>query len=165
MRRACQERVARANDGATFITYRIAPQAHDERSLIPEILLPAIAHDAMLQRGLLPDFSDAVLRETREIPGPAAAVDGSVRDLRDLLWFSIDNDDSRDLDQLTTAEHSPMNRCGFWLLSRMSMRSSRKLCHRRSCIYQHDLCLHRRSDVSDAAGKIVHRPYLARRRG
>ena len=66
--------------------------------------LPAIAHDAMLQRGLLPDFSDAVLRETREIPGPAAAVDGSAQDLRDLLWFSIDNDDSRDLDQLTTAE-------------------------------------------------------------
>lgn len=66
--------------------------------------LQAIAHDAMLQRGLLPDFSDAVLRETKNIPGPAAAPDRSVRDLRDPPWFSIDNDDSRDLDQLTTAE-------------------------------------------------------------
>ena len=66
--------------------------------------LRAIAHDAMLQRGLLPDFSDAVLREAKDIPGPAVASDRSIRDLGHLLWCSIDNDDSRDLDQLTTAE-------------------------------------------------------------
>jgi exoribonuclease-2 len=59
----------------------------------------------MLQRGLLPDFSDAVLRETRDISGPAVASNSSIRDVRDLLWFSIDNDDSRDLDQLTWAEN------------------------------------------------------------
>ena len=66
--------------------------------------LRGIAHDVMLQRGLLPDFSDAVLRELKEILGPAASSDPSVRDLRDPLWFSIDNDDSRDLDQLSVAE-------------------------------------------------------------
>ena len=58
----------------------------------------------MLQRGLEPDFSDAVLQETKNIPGPAVAPDPSIRDLRDPLWCSIDNDDSRDLDQLTVAE-------------------------------------------------------------
>ena len=58
----------------------------------------------MLQRGFLPDFSDAVLHEIGNIHGPAAASEGNVRDLRHLLWCSIDNDDSRDLDQLSVAE-------------------------------------------------------------
>ena len=66
--------------------------------------LRAIAHDAMLQAGLLPDFSDAVLRETQGIHAAAAASGPAIRDLRGLVWFSIDNDDSRDLDQLTAAQ-------------------------------------------------------------
>ena len=69
--------------------------------------LRAIAHDAMLQAGLLPDFSAAVLRETEGIHAAAAASGPAVRDLRDLVWFSIDNDDSRDLDQLTAAQSRP----------------------------------------------------------
>jgi ribonuclease R len=69
--------------------------------------LRAIAHDAMLQAGLLPDFSTAVLRETDGIHAAAAASGPVVRDLRDLVWFSIDNDDSLDLDQLTAAEVRP----------------------------------------------------------
>jgi VacB/RNase II family 3'-5' exoribonuclease len=66
--------------------------------------LKAIAHDVMLRQGLLPDFSDDVLRELKAISGPAIADSPSIRDLRDLLWCSIDNDDSRDLDQLTVAQ-------------------------------------------------------------
>ena len=58
----------------------------------------------MLDRGLLPDFSAAVRAETDAIVSAATEVDPSVRDLRRLLWASIDNDDSRDLDQLTVAE-------------------------------------------------------------
>src|SRR5688572_7346435 len=68
----------------------------------PRQRLRDIAHRAMRARGLDPDFSSAVLSEARSIPGPAAAP--AVRDLRDRLWCSIDNDDSRDLDQLTVAE-------------------------------------------------------------
>jgi exoribonuclease R len=50
----------------------------------------------------LPDFSAAVVGETNAIGKPADA-DSSFRDLQSLPWVSIDNDDSRDLDQLSVA--------------------------------------------------------------
>ncbi len=65
--------------------------------------LAGIAHRAMRERGLAPDFSPKVQQELESISGPASGADG-MRDLRDLLWVSIDNNDSRDLDQLTVAE-------------------------------------------------------------
>jgi len=70
-------------------------------------LLQRIAHRAMLQRGLLPDFSSEALAELGRIQSPASINGEKVRDLRDLLWASIDNDDSRDLDQLSVAEAMP----------------------------------------------------------
>ena len=66
--------------------------------------LRSIAHAAMLQRGLLPDFSSAVIAETNQITRAAEASGAAIRDLRGLLWASIDNDDSLDLDQLSVAE-------------------------------------------------------------
>jgi len=61
----------------------------------------------MLERGLLPDFSLQALAELDGIHGPATRAEVPTRDLRSLLWCSIDNDDSRDLDQLTVAEAGP----------------------------------------------------------
>jgi len=58
----------------------------------------------MLARGFLPDFEAAVRTELAAIPGPAATEIPSARDLRGLLWASIDNDDSLDLDQISVAE-------------------------------------------------------------
>ncbi len=58
----------------------------------------------MIERGLLPDFSPAVLAETRAIAQAPMEKGPSVRDLRSLLWASIDNDTSRDLDQLSVSE-------------------------------------------------------------
>ena len=66
--------------------------------------LKAIARRAMIDRGLLPDFSDAVKGEVGRIKSHAIENDPKIRDLRGLLWASIDNDDSEDLDQLTVAE-------------------------------------------------------------
>ena len=66
--------------------------------------LRAVAHDAMVQRGLLPEFSPAVLEQTEKITGAATGSGPDIRDLRHLLWASIDNDDSRDLDQLSVAQ-------------------------------------------------------------
>jgi VacB/RNase II family 3'-5' exoribonuclease len=67
-------------------------------------MLQEIAHQAMLDRGLLPEFSPAVEGQLASLNAPATSDDQSIRDLRSLLWCSIDNDDSRDLDQLTFAE-------------------------------------------------------------
>jgi exoribonuclease-2 len=65
--------------------------------------LRAVARRAMVERGLLPDFSAAADKETAALQRSGAAADGSARDLRDLPWLSIDNDDSLDLDQLSAA--------------------------------------------------------------
>jgi VacB/RNase II family 3'-5' exoribonuclease len=70
-------------------------------------ILQRIAHRAMLERGLVPDFPVQALAELDGIHGPATRAEDSTRDLRNLLWCSIDNDDSRDLDQLTVAEAMP----------------------------------------------------------
>jgi VacB/RNase II family 3'-5' exoribonuclease len=67
-------------------------------------LLKGVARRAMLARGLLPEFSPAALNQARSITTPAVAAGPEFRDLRQLLWASIDNDDSRDLDQLTVTE-------------------------------------------------------------
>jgi VacB/RNase II family 3'-5' exoribonuclease len=64
----------------------------------------AIAEAAMRERGLDPRFPPAALAEVRALDGPPSANDGEARDLRALLWCSIDNDDSRDLDQLSVAQ-------------------------------------------------------------
>jgi exoribonuclease-2 len=67
-------------------------------------ILKAIARRAMIERGLAPDFSPEARAQTAAIALRSAAPDPSLRDLRHLLWASIDNDDSRDLDQLSVAE-------------------------------------------------------------
>ncbi len=67
-------------------------------------LLKKIALRVMTERGFYPDFSPQAIAELDAIKGPAVQTDESTRDLRNLVWCSIDNDDSRDLDQLTVAE-------------------------------------------------------------
>lgn len=69
--------------------------------------LQQIARRAMMERGLLPDFSAQAIAELDEIHGNISKVEEAIRDLRNLLWCSIDNDDSNDLDQLTVAEEIP----------------------------------------------------------
>jgi VacB/RNase II family 3'-5' exoribonuclease len=67
-------------------------------------LLKRIARQAMLDRGLEPEFPAAALNQLRSLTAPAAAAGSQMRDLRALLWASIDNDDSRDLDQISVAQ-------------------------------------------------------------
>ncbi len=69
--------------------------------------LRRVAHQAMIQRGLEPDFAPAVVAEIERMTPAAAVAGAAIRDLRGLLWASIDNDDSRDLDQLSVADTAP----------------------------------------------------------
>ncbi len=59
----------------------------------------------MRDRGFEPDFSPAALAQVAQLS--SAPPSDERRDLRDLLWCSIDNDDSRDLDQLTVSQPGP----------------------------------------------------------
>src|SRR6266496_4480993 len=79
-------------------------------------ILQSIARQAMLARGMLPDFSTEALAELARLEIPVVTADVltegplEIRDMRNLLWASIDNDDSRDLDQLTVAEAMSKNK-------------------------------------------------------
>ena len=66
--------------------------------------LRAIARQAMSERGLLPDFSPAALAQAEALGEGVGETGPAIRDLRELAWVSIDNDDTRDLDQLSVAE-------------------------------------------------------------
>src|SRR5258708_2646158 len=67
-------------------------------------MLQDVARQAMIDKGLAPDFSPEAEKQAEAVTGPAQESNASIKDLRNLLWCSIDNDDSRDLDQLTVAE-------------------------------------------------------------
>ena len=66
--------------------------------------LTAIARQAMIEHGLLPDFSPQAQRQAESTSPANSTKPPAIRDLRALLWSSIDNDDTRDLDQLVVAE-------------------------------------------------------------
>src|SRR5437867_2094839 len=70
--------------------------------------LRARARQALLEAGFAPDVPPAAAAEVAALdPARIAAQASQVRDLRGLLWSSIDNADSRDLDQVEFAEHLP----------------------------------------------------------
>ena len=66
--------------------------------------LVAAARQEMIERGFEPDFPAEALAQLRQI---TADPEPGLRDLTSLPWSSIDNDDSRDLDQIEWAERTP----------------------------------------------------------
>jgi len=71
--------------------------------------LQVIAHQIMVENGFEPEFPAGVQQQLADLKArpPVAASSKDVRDLRGLLWSSIDNDTSRDLDQVEVAERLP----------------------------------------------------------
>jgi len=73
----------------------------------PHFDFQLMAKQIMLEHGFEPDFPAKVQQQLADIkarPPLAASSSKDVRDLRDMLWSSIDNDTSRDLDQIEVAE-------------------------------------------------------------
>jgi exoribonuclease-2 len=65
--------------------------------------LAAAARQEMIDHGFAPDFPPEAERQLAAIQPRS---DASLRDMTGLLWSSIDNDDSRDLDQIEWAERT-----------------------------------------------------------
>lgn len=75
----------------------------------PHLDLQATAREVMQAHGFQPDFPPPVTQQLAALKShpPQVAPGGDARDLRSLLWSSIDNDTSRDLDQIEVAERLP----------------------------------------------------------
>src|SRR5437773_1689396 len=73
----------------------------------PPFDLQAKARAVMVQQGFEPEFPAAIQAEVDHLPA-SPVPDGATRDLRHLLWSSIDNPDSRDLDQIEFVEPGPV---------------------------------------------------------
>ena len=76
--------------------------------------LKKLAMQVMQERGLQPKFSDEAYIQLNTLKKPADPTPRS-EDLRSLLWCSIDNDDSRDLDQLTFAQEHKGGGATLWI--------------------------------------------------
>ncbi|MCE5300403.1 MAG: RNB domain-containing ribonuclease [Spirochaetia bacterium] len=70
-------------------------------------ILRRIAKRVMLERSMAVDFPDEVYAEIKSAAETSVTADNAVKDMTGILWYSIDNDDSEDLDQLTAAESIP----------------------------------------------------------
>jgi VacB/RNase II family 3'-5' exoribonuclease len=76
---------------------------------ITQVDLQAMAKQVMLENGFESEFPPQVQQQLVQLKAhpPQVAPGGNIRDLRNLLWSSIDNDTSRDLDQIEVAERLP----------------------------------------------------------
>ena len=77
--------------------------------------LLAAARQTVAAAGFEVDFSPAALAEVARLPAVSPPLQPGVRDLREALWSSIDNADSRDLDQIEVAEALPGGDVRVWV--------------------------------------------------
>lgn len=68
--------------------------------------LVLLAVVAMQAHGLAPEFSSDALAEMAAIAGPSQELGAGIEDMRALLWCSIDDDDSQDIDQLSVCQET-----------------------------------------------------------
>ncbi len=116
----------------------------------------------MREKGLDPDFPKDALQQLERIEAPAREKDPVVRDLRDLLWASIDNDDSRDLDQLSVAEELAGGAVKVLVaIADVDALVKKGNPARRAGRAEHDVGLHGRRRLPDAAREALDGPHVA----
>lgn len=72
-----------------------------------QVDLQQTAKQIMIEHGFEPDFPPQVAQQLQDLKKRSLQTENGARDLRSLLWSSIDNDTSRDLDQIEVAERQP----------------------------------------------------------
>lgn len=80
----------------------------------PTIDLTELAKQAMVERNMLPDIPQKVEQMVEKMISQPSPMPGT-KDLRNKLWFSIDNEISRDLDQVTYAERLEEDRFKLYI--------------------------------------------------
>jgi exoribonuclease-2 len=126
--------------------------------------LIAAAHAAMIENGFQPDFpagSDTELAAIEAQPALPAA-DG-IADLRNLLWSSIDNDTSKDLDQIEWAEQLADGRIRVLVGVADVDAGSHRIADRYPRAERNHVGLHGRRRLSHAAHGAFRRNYIAQR--
>jgi len=107
MVKQANKRVTKLNHAGSKIGRKFTikqPNKNIMNNNLDRIILQNIARKVMISRGLAPDFPSDLLTDLTGITIPATCKSGMAKDMRDLQWCSIDNNDSMDLDQLTYAE-------------------------------------------------------------
>jgi len=69
--------------------------------------LRKISEETMVENGFQTDFPSEIFDELNILKNKSLSEDASIKDLRHLLWSSIDNASSQDLDQIEYAEELP----------------------------------------------------------
>ena len=125
--------------------------------------LVAAAHASMIEHGFQPDFPAGTRSELAAIEAqPAMPAAPGAQDLRSLLWSSIDNDTSKDLDQIEWAEQLPDGRIRVLIgVADVDARVSSGHSTRRARAQRNDLGLHRRQSFSHAAVRALRRHHFA----
>lgn len=123
-------------------------------------VLEQIARRAMEEYGFLSDFPSDALSQLEAVQPAGRVAESPGIDLRHLLWASIDNDESLDLDQLTVAEALADTQVKVLVAIADVASLVKKIGYRCTRPPQHDLGLHRRRDLSHAAGEALHGSHL-----
>ena len=137
---------------------------YSEREHHSSFDMHAAARRVLLAAGFEPDLDAAAQSAARPASRHRRRCRLASKDLRELPWSSIDNNESRDLDQVEVAERLPERQHPAHRRHRRRRRArAARHAARRACVRELHVGVHRHRRLSDAAGKAVDGPHVAQR--